>query len=105
MSPTVEDRRAAIEAFGEVLGGNAPTLLEKAVPKRPWREVLDPSTLRSSHFVAATASPDRAELHDKLVELVGDRFAGVLMEFLLPVPAGTFAQIEHELGLPRTAFE
>ncbi len=88
-----------------MLGGEAPSLLEKVVPKRPWREALDPSLLQSSHFAAATASAERAELHERQRELVGDRFAGVLMEFLLPVPTGTLPRLEHELARPVTAPE
>ena len=105
MLPTHEDRRTAVEAFGEMLGGKATSLLENAVPTRPWREVLDPSVLLTSDFVAAHASPDRKELHDKLEELVGDREAGVLMEFLLPAPAGIIWEVEERLGLRRTTFE
>jgi hypothetical protein len=105
MTPTLEDRRTAVEAFGEVLGGKATSLLEKALPSHPWRVVLDPSVLLASDFVAAHASPDRKELHDKLEELVGEQRAGVLMEFLLPTPARTIWQVEDRLGLRRTTFE
>ncbi|HUP68882.1 MAG TPA: hypothetical protein VM142_03600 [Acidimicrobiales bacterium] len=83
MTPTLEDRDEAVQAFGTYLGEGPAATFDELLPRRPWRERVPPAAMMGAEVRAAN-DPARAGLFDRLAQLIGTRLAAVLFEFLPP---------------------
>ena len=83
---TAEERAAAVEALGELLGPEAADTFSRLLPSRPWREARPPGVWLRSDILTHVDGGRLRRLHQRLIEVVGAHHAGVLMEFIPPVP-------------------
>lgn len=85
--PTAEDRSAAIAAMGVHIGEEAAATLDQLLPQRPWWEYVPAEVLMRYEVAIASEPAARHSLYCALAERIGHDHAGVLLAFLLPVPA------------------
>ncbi len=98
MTDWVTARATMLEAFEPIMGAEILSAFDELLPKRPWREAIAAQHWYRPEVLDAVGecSPRRYQLHNKLIEVIGEAPAGVLMEFLPPAP---WAELER-LGVP-----
>ncbi len=91
-------RAAMLEALEPQLGPELIRVFDELLPKKPWG-----TTIPAEHWhrvevraVVANYEAKRRDLHDALIDLIGEPHAGTLMDHLLPAPWSTLSR----LGVP-----
>jgi hypothetical protein len=87
-----------LAALEPSLGPELTAVFDELLPDQPWREAIPAEHWERAEVRRAVAahSRDRRSLHESLIELLGDRHAATLMEYLEPAP---WTELVH-LGVP-----
>jgi hypothetical protein len=86
---TVEHRAEAVAAFGQVLGPDVADTFSRLLPTRPWSEAEPRGIWLRQDVLSRMDEGRRRGLHNRLIEVLGARHAGVLMAFIPPLPPAT----------------
>lgn len=91
-------RTAMMTALEPSLGPELLRVFDELLPVRPWRESIPAEHWHRADVRDAVSahSRERRQLHQALIEVIGERDAGTLMEYLVPAPWGVL----DRLGVP-----